>query len=83
MDFKPLGNKLLIKIKKTETQTEGGIIIPTEKLTKDAEVIEVGPDVLDIQKGDNIMLDKLEGAEIKLDGEQYYVIIEENVIGIY
>lgn len=83
MNFKPLGDKILIKIKKSEKQTAGGIIIPTEKLTKDAEVIEVGPEVYDVKKGDTIMLDQLEGAEFKLDGEDYYVVVESNVVGIY
>lgn len=83
MNFTPLGNKLLIEIKKTEKQTAGGIIIPTERLTKEAVVIKVGPEVLDIVEGDVVMLDKLEGAEVTLEGVDYHIIIEDNVIGVY
>jgi len=83
MNFTPLGNKLLIEIKKTEKKTDGGILLPTERLTKEAVVIKTGPEVLDIVEGDVIMLDKLEGAEVKLEGKDYYIIIEDNVIGVY
>ena len=83
MNFYPIGNKLLVQIKKTEKETAGGIILPTERLTKEAVVISVGPEVKDIVPGDTIMLDKLEGAEVKLEGQDYNIIIEDNVIGIY
>ena len=83
LNFTPLGNKLLIKIKMTEKMSEGGIIIPTERLTKTADVIKVGPDVNDVVEGDTVMLEQLEGAEVKLNGESYHIIIEENVVGIY
>ena len=83
MNFTPLGNKLLIEIKKNEKVTAGGILIPTEKLTKEAVVIKTGPEVLDIVEGDVIMLDKLEGAEVTLEGKNYHIIIEDNVIGVY
>lgn len=83
MNFTPLGNKLLIEIKKTEKKTDGGILLPTEKLTKEAVVIKAGPEVLDIVEGDVIMLDKLEGAEVKLEGKDYYIIVEDNVIGVF
>lgn len=83
MNFTPLGNKLLIEIKKTEKQTAVGIIMPFEKLTKEAVVIKAGPDVLDIVEGDVIVLDKLEGAEVTLEGKDYYIIVEDNVVGVY
>lgn len=83
MDFYPIGNKLLIQIKTSEKQTAGGIILPTEKLTKEAIVISTGPEVKDIVPGDTIMLEKLEGAEVKLEGKDYYIILEDNVIGVF
>ena len=83
MNFYPIGNKLLVQIKKTEKETAGGIILPTERLTKEAVVISVGPEVNDIVPGDTVMLDKLEGAEVKLEGQDYNIVIEDNVIGIY
>ena len=85
MTIKPLGERIVVKPEKQEEKTEGGIYLP-ETATKDkpqkGEVIAVGPDFKGVKKGDKVIFAKYGGTEVKLDGEEYLVLGEDDVLAI-
>jgi chaperonin GroES len=92
--FTPLHDRILVKRKEETTQTTSfGIIIPDSAKEKpqQGEVISVGKGKsndegkvfpLDVKAGDTILFGKYSGTEIKLDGEEYLIMREEEVLGI-
>jgi chaperonin GroES len=93
MNIRPLHDRLIVKRWEEEKTTPGGIVIPdtaAEKPIK-GEVIAVGNGkVLDdgkvrplqVKKGDKVLFGKYSGTEIKVDGEEYLVLREEDVMGV-
>jgi chaperonin GroES len=91
--FTPLHDRILVRrVEDTET-VRGGIIIPDSAKEKpqEGEVISVGKGKsndegkvfpLDVKKGDRILFGKYSGTEIKIDGEEYLIMREEEVLGI-
>ena len=91
--FTPLHDRILVRrIEEGETQ-RGGIIIPDSAKEKpqQGEVISVGKGKsndegkvfpLDVKAGDNILFGKYSGTEIKLDGDDFLIMREEEVLGI-
>ena len=93
MNVRPLRDRLLVKRIEEEEQRVGGIIIPDTAREKPqtAKVVAMGRgrvndkgDVfpLDVKAGDYVLLGKYSGTEIKLDGEEYLIIREEEVLGV-
>ncbi len=93
MKFKPLYNNLLIKRVEQEQKTAGGIIIPDSAQEKPMEgkVVAVGSGTvhengslrpLEVKEGDTVLFAKWAGSEIKLDGEDYIIMKETEVLGI-
>ena len=93
MTVKPLQDRVLIKRLEEETKTAGGIIIPDNHKEKPAqgEVISVGTGyrlqdgnvkALDVKKGDKVLFGKYSGTELKLNGEEYLMMREEDILGI-
>jgi len=93
MNFRPLHDRILIKRVGEKETAKGGIIIPdaAKEKPQEGEVIAVGRGkkndkgeviALDVKAGDRILLGKYSGAEIKLDGEEYVIIREEEVLGV-
>lgn len=93
MKLKPLHDRVLVKRIESEEKTKSGIIIPDSAKEKpqEGEVIAVGPGIrqengtltpLDVQKGDRILFGKWSGTEIKLDGQDYLVMKETDIVGI-
>jgi chaperonin GroES len=92
--FTPLHDRILVKRKEESTQTTSfGIIIPDSAKEKpqQGEVISVGKGKshdegkvfpLDVKTGDTILFGKYSGTEIKLDGEEFLIMREEEVLGI-
>jgi chaperonin GroES len=86
MNFKPLGDRVLIKVKEVETQTASGIYIPDnaqkEKPTQ-AEVMAIGSDVKDVSVGDQVVFTKFaRSATVTLDGTDYLVMETSEILGI-
>ncbi len=93
MAIRPLHDRVLVKRIEEETKTAGGIIIPDsakEKPTK-GEVIAVGKgsrneagqvQPLDVKKGDVVLFAKWGGTEIKVDGEEYIIMKESDIIAV-
>lgn len=93
MKLKPLHDRVLVKRIESEERTKSGIIIPDSAKEKpqEGEVVAVGPGVrqengtltpLDVKKGDRILFGKWSGTEIKLDGQDYLVMKETDIVGI-
>jgi chaperonin GroES len=85
MNFKPLGDRVLVKVKEAETKTASGIIIPDnaskEKPTT-ATVVAVSGDVEDIKVDDTVMYGKYSGTEVSIDGEDYLVLETSDILGV-
>ncbi len=93
MNVRPLRDRLLVKRVEEGEQRVGGIIIPdtAKEKPQTAKVIAVGKgrvndkgDVfpLDVKAGDYVLIGKYAGTEIKLDGEEYLIIREDDVLGV-
>jgi len=92
VNFKPLGDRVLVKPIERETM-KGGIIIPDTAKEKpmEGEVLQAGPGKLndkgeraamDVKKGDRVLYGKYSGTEVKLDGETYLIIHQDEILGI-
>jgi len=93
MKIKPLGDRVVIKPLEAKEQTKGGILIPDSAKEKpqEANVIAVGEGKrmddgkiapLSLKVGDKILYGKYSGTEITLDGDEFIIIREEDVLGI-
>jgi len=92
MKIKPLGARVLLKEVETEETTKSGIVLPSNAKEKPylAEVIEVGPGEtkdgheikMQVKKGDKVLYSKYAGTEIKLDGEKYLIIKQDDILAI-
>ena len=92
VNVKPLSDRLLVRrLEEVETK-KGGIIIPdtAKEKPQQAEVVAVGPGKfedgkrvpLDVKKGDKVLIGKYSGSEVKIDGTDYVIIREEEVLAI-
>jgi len=91
--FTPLHDRILVRRVEEATTTRGGIIIPDSAKDKpqEGEVVSVGKGKinedgkvfpLDVKDGDRILFGKYSGTEIKIDGEEYIIMKEDEVLGI-
>ena len=91
--FRPLHDRVLVKRVKEEEKTRGGIIIPetAQEKPQEGEIVAVGPGgrddsgklvELDVKVGDRILFGKWSGTEVKLDGEEFLIMKESDVMGI-
>jgi chaperonin GroES len=93
MKLRPLQDRILVQRVKEEETTKGGIIIPDTAKEKPAEgkIVSVGKGKLDengkriapeVKKGDRILFGKYSGTEVKVEGQEYLIMREEDVLGI-
>jgi len=93
MNIRPLNDRLIVKRFEEEERTKGGIIIPDNAKEKpqQGEVIAVGNGKaledgkkipLEVKKGDRVLFGKYSGTEIKIEGEEYLMMREEDILGI-
>tara|TARA_B100000315_G_C14327890_1_gene473890 strand:+ start:384 stop:698 length:315 start_codon:yes stop_codon:yes gene_type:complete len=93
MKFKPLHDRVLVKRVQSDEKTAGGIIIPDTAQEKpmEGEVLEAGSGArdesgklvpLDVKKGDKILFGKWSGTEVKMNGEEYLIMKESDIMGI-
>ena len=93
MNIRPLYDRILVKRIEEQESTYKGIIIPDSAKEKpqEGEVIALGHGkrlengelvALDVQVGDRILFGKYSGSDIKLDGEEYLIMREDEVLGI-
>jgi chaperonin GroES len=93
MALKPLGDRIIVKVASQEEVTRGGIVLPdtAKEKPQEGEVIAVGPGrVLDNGKtapveigvGDKVLFAKYGGTEVKVDGEEYIILRQDDVLAI-
>jgi chaperonin GroES len=93
MKIKPLADRLVVERIEQDTKTAGGIIIPdtAKEKPKQGKVLAVGPGAkdengkripVDVEAGDIVLFTQWAGSEIKMDGKEYLVLKESDVIGI-
>lgn len=93
MKIRPLQDRLIVKRFDEEEKTKGGIIIPDNAKEKpqQGEVIAVGSGKiledgkklpLEVKKGDRVLFGKYSGTEIKIEGEEYLMMREEDILGV-
>ncbi len=93
MQFRPLGDRVLVRRVEEDEKTKGGIIIPdtAKEKPQEGEVIAVGPGArdedgktvpLDVKVGERILFGKWSGTEVKIDGEDLIIMKESDILGV-
>ena len=93
MKFRPLHDRVVVKRIDAEEKTSGGIIIPdtAKEKPQQGEVIGVGPGgrdeagkliPIDVQVGDRVLFGKWSGTEVKIDGVEYLIMKESDIMGV-
>ncbi len=93
MNVKPLADRLLIKRVDEVENKKSGIIIPDTAKEKplQAEVVAVGPGrmtedgkriTMDVKKGDKILIGKYSGTEVKIEGDEFVILREDDILAI-
>jgi chaperonin GroES len=92
MSIKPLGDRVVVKPKPAEEKTASGLFIPDTAKEKPQRgtVVSVGPGRVEngtkidmtVKEGDTVLYGKYAGTEIKLDGEDYLIMRESDILGI-
>jgi chaperonin GroES len=93
VDFVPLHDRILVRRVEEEEKTRGGLIIPetAKEKPQEGEVLAVGKGKikedgkvlpLDVKPGDRILFGKFSGSDIVLEGEEYLIMREEEVLGL-
>ncbi len=94
MKIRPLHDRLVVKRVEETRTSPGGIVIPDTAAEKPirGKVIAVGQGkilengerrALDVKAGDEVLFGKYSGSEVKVDGEEYLVLREEDVLGVF
>ena len=93
MNIRPLQDRIIVRRIEEEVKTAGGIIIPdtAKEKPQEGKVVAVGKGkvsddgktiALDIKKGDKILFGKYSGSEVKVNGTEYLIMREEDVLGV-
>jgi len=93
MKFRPLHDRVLLKRIEEQETLRGGIIIPdtAKEKPQEGEIMAVGTGKrlengtvtpLEVKEGDRVLFGKYSGTEIKLDGEEYLILREDEILGV-
>ncbi len=92
MKIKPLADRVVIKMLETEETTKGGIVLPTSAKEKPqvAEIMAVGPGgvvdgkeiMMEVEVGDHVLISKYAGTEVKIDGQEYTILRQSDILAI-
>ncbi len=93
MKFRPLHDRVLLKRVDQEEKSAGGIIIPDTAQEKpmEGEIVSTGPGArgedgtlhpLDVKAGDRVLFGKWSGTEVKIDGQEYLIMKESDIMGV-
>ena len=92
--LKPLGDRVILKVVEKEEVSKGGILLPdtaSKEKPQEGKVIEVGSGkvldngqkvALEVKKGDKVIFSKYAGSEVKVDGEEYLILSERDILAI-
>ena len=92
MNIKPLGDRVVIKMLESEETTKGGIILAGTAKEKPqmAEVLAIGPGAvedgkvipMEVKVGDKVLMSKYAGTEVKIDGMEYIILSQKDILAI-
>ena len=93
MKLRPLQDRIIVKRLEEETKTAGGILIPdtAKEKPQKGEVIAVGNGKktdegkvipIDLKAGDKVLFGKYAGTEVKVEGEEYLIMREDDILGV-
>ncbi len=93
MNVKPLANRILVRRIEEQEMKSGGILIPDTAKEKPqvGEAVAVGPGrmtedgkriAMEVKKGDHILIGKYSGSDVKIDGSEYTILREDDVLGV-
>jgi chaperonin GroES len=93
MNYRPLGDRVLIRPKETEEKTASGIVLPdtAKEKPQEGEIIAVGPGAkdengnripMDVKEGDKVLYSKYSGTEVKIDGVEHLILRESDILAI-
>ncbi len=93
MNFRPLHDRVVLRRTEESAKTPGGIIIPdtAKEKPQEGEVVAVGPGgrdesgkllPLDVKVGDHVLFGKWSGTEVRIDGEEYLIMKETDIMGV-
>jgi chaperonin GroES len=91
--LRPLADRVVVKISESEEKTKGGIFLPdtAKEKPQQAKVIAVGPgktlddgkkSPVDVKAGDIVLFAKYSGTEVKIEGEEFLVIAEKDILAV-
>ena len=94
MNLKPLGDRVIIKVLEKEEKTSTGIVLPDQAKEKpqEGEVKAVGPGKtlddgtkvqMEVKTGDRIVFSRYAGTEIKIGGEEYLILRQDDILAVY
>jgi chaperonin GroES len=93
MHFRPLHDRVLVRRIDAEEKTAGGIIIPdtAKEKPQEGEIVAAGPGArneqgqlvpIDVKPGDRVLFGKWSGTEVKIDGQDYLIMKENDLLGV-
>jgi chaperonin GroES len=93
MNVKPLADRILVRRIEEQETKRGGIIIPdtAKEKPQEAEIVAVGPGrmneegkriAMEVKKGDRVLIGKYSGTDVKIDGVEYVILREDDVLGV-
>ncbi len=93
MKIQPLADRIMVKVLEAKEVTKGGIVLPdtAQEKPQEAEVIAIGKGKVtsegkvvapEVKVGDKVMFGKYSGTEIKIDGKEYLILKEEDILAI-
>ena len=92
LSVRPMGDRVIIAALPQEEKTKGGIILPdtAKEKPQEAEVVAIGPGRLEdgnrvapeVSKGDKVLIGKYSGTEVKVDGDDYLIMREDDILAI-
>lgn len=92
MNIKPLGERVVIKRLEAEEKTKSGIVLTgsAKERPQEAEVVAVGPGAIvdgtrvemEVKVGDKVLYSKYAGTEVKVEGEEYMILKQEDILAI-
>ena len=86
MKVKPIGDRVVVKLEKSETKSAGGIIIPdtAQEKTQIGSVVSVGDDkdVIKVKAGQKVMYDKYAGTQVKIGGDDHLILKMSDILAV-
>lgn len=83
MQYRPTSNRIFVRQDKAPEKTEGGILLPNAEPPLFGEVLAVGPQVIELKKGQRVMFSQHAGQGYEIDGERILLMADDGVIAVH